>query len=206
MYLAVLPTILHSLLKAIVCKVISHLRSLGLRCEFTLRRHHCGRLLKSTFELLIGLFLDSLSVLELFDELHLQLLHLHDFLFLRSPHIVLVIHPVFMLSLNLLDTSSSVFFNLHRSQAFLLINDLILHAILLLHFKVRELLLLFILLLNYLGLLCFFPSRLEDSLLNFALFICSLLIDGVVLLGVHSLLLVLSLVVIDFLLKTQHGI
>ena len=166
-----------------------------------MRRHHGRWFLKSTFELLISLFLDSLSVLKLFNELHLQLFHLHDFLFLLSPHIVLVIHAVVMSSLYLLDTSRSVFFNLHRSQAFLLINDLILHAILLLHFKVRELLLLFILLLNYLSLLGLFPSRLKDSLLNFALFICSLLIDGVVLLGVHPLVLVLRLVVIDFLSK-----
>lgn len=178
------------------------MRSLGLWCEFSLRCHHGRWLLKSSFELLISLFLDSLSVLKLFDELHLQLFHLHDFLFLLSPHKVLVIHSIIVCSLNLLDTSLPVFFNLHRSQAFLLINDLILHAILLLHFKVRELLLLFILLLNYLRLLRLFPSRLKDSLLNFALFVSSLLIDRVVLLGVHPLLLVLRLVVIDFLLKT----
>lgn len=39
-------------------------------------------LLNSLLELGKGLFLDGLGVLELFDELHFNKLHLHDFLFL----------------------------------------------------------------------------------------------------------------------------
>lgn len=49
----------------------------------------------------------------------------------------------------------AVLFDLHCSQAFLLVNDLILHAVLLLVLEAIELLLLFVLLLMDIGLLGF---------------------------------------------------
>ena len=42
---------------------------------------YLSALLNSLLELGEGLFLDGLGVLELFDELHFNKLHLHDFLF-----------------------------------------------------------------------------------------------------------------------------
>ena len=104
-----------------------------------------------------------------------------------------------MLALHLLDAPLSVFFDLHGGQALLLIGDLVLHAILLLDLEMLELLFLFILLLDYLGLLGLLPLRLEDSLLNLALLVSSLLVQRVIVLGHHALVLVLHLVVIDFL-------
>ena len=67
----------------------------------------------------------------------------------------------------------------------------------------RELLFLFILVLDYLGLLGLFPFGLEDCLLHFAFLVCALLIDRVVVLGNHALMLVLHLVVVDFLRSKQ---
>jgi len=79
---------------------------------------------------------------------------------------------------------------------------LILHAVLLLNLEVIELLLLFVLLLDYLGLLSLFPSGLEDGFLNFSLFILTLLVDRVIVLGNHPLVFISVLIVIDF-LKTN---
>ena len=97
----------------------------------------------------------------------------------------------------------TVFFDFHRGQAFLLVYDLILHAIFLLVLKAIEFLLLFVLLLHDLRLLALLASRLEDSLLYLALFVSALLIQGVVVVGVHALMLILHLVVVDFLYR--HG-
>ncbi len=62
-----------------------------------------------------------------------------------------------------------------------------------------ELLFLFVLVLDYLGLLGLFPLGLEDGLLHLALLIGTLLVNCVVVLSHHSLLLILHLVVVDFL-------
>ena len=67
----------------------------------------------------------------------------------------------------------------------------------------RELLFLFVLVLDYLGLLSLFALRLEDGLLNLTLLVGALLIHRVVALGNHALLLILHLVVVDFLLKSK---
>ena len=104
-----------------------------------------------------------------------------------------------MVSLNLMHASLTIFLDLHCSHSLLLIHDLILHAVFLLDLEVLELLFLLILLLDYLGLLSLFPLRLEDGLLNFPLFISSLLVDRVVVLSDHALVLVSHLVVVNFL-------
>ena len=66
-----------------------------------------------------------------------------------------------------------------------------------------EFLLLLILLLNDLRLFGFFTPRLEDSFLNLALFVSTLLVEAVVVVRIHPLMLVLHLVVIDFLSETD---
>ena len=104
-----------------------------------------------------------------------------------------------MVSLNLMHASLTILLDLHCSHSLLLIHDLILHAVFLLDLEVLELLFLLILLLDYLGLLSLFPLRLEDGLLNFPLFISSLLVDRVVVLSDHALVLVSHLVVVNFL-------
>ena len=72
--------------------------------------------------------------------------------------------------------------------------------VLLLYLERVELLLLFVLLLDYLGLFGFLSSRLEDSLLNFSLLVLSLLVNRVVVLSNHPLLLILVLIIVDLLL------
>ena len=107
-----------------------------------------------------------------------------------------------MLSLHLLNASLAILLDLHRCQALLLVHDLILHAILLLDFKALELLLLLVLLLDNLGLFGFLASRLENGLLNLSLFIRTLLLNREIVLGDHSLVLILHLIVINFLLDS----
>ena len=142
-----------------------------------------------------------MSILELLDELHLELFHLHDFLLFLLAQVVLVVHAIVVLSLHLLQAPLAIFFNLHRSQSLLLVHNLILHAILLLHLEALELLFLLVLLLNHLGLLGFLAPGLEDGLLHFSLLIGSLLLDREVLLGDHALIFILHLIVVDFLSK-----
>lgn len=104
-----------------------------------------------------------------------------------------------MLALNLLDAALAILLDLHGSEALLLIDDLILHAVLLLDLKMLELLFLVVLLLDDLGLLGLFALRLEDGLLHLALLVLPLPVDRVVVLSDHPLVLVLHLVVVDFL-------
>ena len=103
----------------------------------------------------------------------------------------------------MLGAALTVLFNLHRSQAFLLIHNLILHTILLLMLEAIKLLLLLVLLLYNLGLFGFLTPGLENSLLYLAFLISTLLVEAIVVVSIHSLLFVLHLVVVDFLHKTD---
>ena len=101
----------------------------------------------------------------------------------------------------MLNAALSILLDLHGSQTLLLVDDLILHAVFLLDLKVLELLFLFVLLLDDLGLLGLFTLRLEDGLLDLALLLLALPVDRVVVLRNHPLVLVLNLVVVNFLQK-----
>ena len=116
---------------------------------------HLRGLLKGALQLLIRLLLHSLSVLEFFDELHLELLHLHDLLFFLLAQVFFVADAVFVCLLHLLDSPVSVFLNFHLSDSLLLVHNLILHAVFLLNLEVVELLFLVVLLLDHLRLLSF---------------------------------------------------
>ena len=83
----------------------------------------------------------------------------------------------------------------------MLVYNLILQAILLFYLEVLELLLLFILLLYDFRLLRLFTLRLEDGLLDFSLFILTLLSVGVVVLSGHLLVFVCHLILKNFLDK-----
>jgi len=145
--------------------------------NFVAVSHCCGGLLQCALQLLVSLFLNCLSILQLFDQLHLQLLHLHHFLFLLSSQVVLVVNTVIVVLLDLVDASLAIFLDFHRSQALLLVHDLILHAVLLLNLKALELLFLFVLLLYHFGLLGFLALGLEDGFLHFAFLIGALLVQ-----------------------------
>ena len=175
--------------------------SLGARVRSRLSEgsHHGRRLFQCTLQLLVSVLLHCLRILEFLDELHLELLHLHDFFFFLLAQVVLVVHAIVVLPLHLLQAPLAIFFNLHRSQTLLLVHNLILHAILLLDLEALELLFLLVLLLDDLRLLGLFSSGLENGLLHFAFLICTLLLDREVVLGYHALAFVLHLVVVDFL-------
>ena len=190
---------------AVSCFFSCALISLGARVRSRLSEgsHHGRWLFQCTLQLLVSVLLHCLSILELLDELHLELFHLHDFLLFLLAQVVLVVHAIVMLSLHLLQAPLAIFFNLHRSQSLLLVHNLILHAILLLHLEALELLFLLVLLLNHLGLLGFLAPGLEDGLLHFSLLVGSLLLDREVLLGDHALIFILHLIVVDFLSKKR---
>ena len=188
----------------------AHLSSLGgagVRGRLSERGHHGGGFLERPLKLLVGILLDYLSVLEFLDELHLKLLHLHDFFLLLLSEVVLVVHAFVVGPLHLLKAPLAVLFNLHRRQSFLLIHDLILHAVFLLDLEALELLFLLVLLLDDLGLFGLFAARLENGLLHFAFFVGALFLDREVILGDHALVFVLHLVVVDFLkqVTTKKG-
>ena len=105
--------------------------------------------------------------------------------------------------MHLLDTHDFAFafvFNLHRRQAFLLIDNLVLHSVFLFNLKIHVSFLLVVLTADDLGLLSLLLLRQKDCFLNFPLFILSLLVQHIVLLGHIPLALILNLVVINFLL------
>ncbi len=176
---------------------------LPLSLSFVVGGHHGWGFLECALQLLVCILLHCLCVLQLLNELHLELLHLHYFFLFLASQVVFIVDAVIMVSLDIWDASLTIFFNLHWGKAFLLVHNLILHAILLLDLKVLELFLLFILLLLDLRLLSFFTFGLKDSLLNFTLFVSSVLIDRIILLCNEALMLVLNLVIVDF-LKTKQ--
>jgi len=101
--------------------------------------------------------------------------------------------------LHIHNTALALLLNLHLSQAFLLVNDLVLHAVLLLNLEIHVSLLLVVLAANDLGLLGLLLLREEDSFLHLPLLILTLLVEHVVLLREVSLAFVLLLVIVDFL-------
>ena len=163
------------------------------------RQHHCAWLLECLLEFLVSLLLDGLGVLELLDELHLQLLHLHDLVLLLLSDHLFVGHTVLVLSLDVEDFSLPLLLNLHGGEAFLLIDDLVLHPVLLLDLEELVSLLLVVLASNYLGLFRFFSLRQEDGFLNLLLLFLSLLVQSIVVLRLHDGALFLDSIVIDFL-------
>jgi len=102
-------------------------------------------------------------------------------------------------SLNAHDAPLTVVLNLHLGQTFLLINDLVLHTVLLFDLKIHVALLLIVLAANYLRLLSFLLFGQEDSLLHFALLVLALFVEHVILLAYITLPFVLDLIIIDFL-------
>ncbi len=97
------------------------------------------------------------------------------------------------------DATLAVVLNLHLGQPFLLIDDLVFHAVLLFDFKIHVPFLLIVLTANDLGLLSLLLFRQEYSLLHFALLILALFVEHVVLLAHIALPFVLDLIIVDFL-------
>ena len=81
----------------------------------------------------------------------------------------------------------------------MLIDNLVLHPVLLLNFEVLVALFLIILTPNNLRLFSFFSLRQENGLLDLFLFVLTLLVECIVILRLQSCVLILHLVVIDFL-------
>ena len=77
------------------------------------------------FEFLISFFLNVLSPLQLFDQLHLQHLHLHHLLLLDLADAVLLVHLPLELPLYTLNPSPLVLLDLELAESLLLVNELV---------------------------------------------------------------------------------
>ena len=101
---------------------------------------------------------------------------MHDLFLLLLAHTLLNGDLVLMDPLDAHDAPLAVVLNLHLGQPFLLIDDLIFHAVLLFDLKIHVPLLLIVLTTNDLRLLSFLLFRQEDSLLHFALLVLALFV------------------------------
>ena len=160
---------------------------------------HLGGLAECLLELGVSLFLDSLCVLQLLDEFHLEELHLHDLLLLDLANAALILQLTVHVPLDRGDPPLSVFLNFQLSEPLLLVDQLVLHLVVLFCLELNLLAALLELLLDGLSLLCLLPLGEEYGLLDLALFVLSLLLKDVVALAAHLLALNVHLQVHNFL-------
>ena len=141
------------------------------------------RFLQCALELLVCLLLDGLRVLEFLDELHLDALHIQNFILLLSAHNVLNLHLVVLVAVGQAELASLLLFLLHLSEALLLVDDLVLHFVLSLDLELVVADLLLVLSTLHLCLLGLFSLGQVDRFLDFLLLVGALLLDHVVLVG-----------------------
>jgi hypothetical protein len=140
-----------------------------------------GGLLKRALQLLVGLLLDRLGVLQLLDQLHLDALHVQHLVLLVGARDVLLLHLHVLVAVREAHLAALLFFLLHLGEALLLVHDLVLHFVFGfdLELVVADLLLVLSALdLRLLGLL---RPREVDCLLHLALLVGTLLLNHVVL-------------------------
>ena len=144
-------------------------------------------LLERTFELLVGLLLDGLRVLEFLNQLHLDALHIQNLVFLLVAQRILMRHLVLVAALRHAHLAARLLILLHLGQALLLVDDLVLHLVLGLNLELVVPDLLLVLRPLDFGLLGLLRLRKVDGLLDLPLFFSALFLDHVVLVGVVTL-------------------
>ena len=135
---------------------------------------HHGSVIDSILKFYVCLLLNSLGILQLFDQLHLKHLHLHNFSLLLSYNLFLFSDLPGDVLPSLLLLFASELFDLGSLYLFLLLLNLCLHVVLLGHLVVELLLPLLALQVDELGLLGFFLLVHHDGIFYFALFYVSL--------------------------------
>jgi len=157
-------------------------------------------LAKSLLKIQISLFLNSLSVLQSLDEFHFKFLHLGNFIHLDVPKLILTITSLSMVLSSHHHFSSLFFLKFHLSKSLRLKANLVFHLVFLLYSEVVLSLLLLILLSYHFSLFCFFFFLQQKCILNFLLFIITLLGYHIVILAQLSFLFIIKLNIKDFLL------
>ena len=132
-----------------------------------------------------------MCVLYLLDELHFNALHIHDLFFFGLAEAVFNVGLVGLAALGHHDLSLAFLLDLHLGKTLLLVDDLVLHLVLGLHFELLVPPLLLVLSLYYFCLLRLLLLRQVDCFLNFPFFFLSLLVYHVVLSRLIALLFVL---------------
>jgi len=130
---------------------------------------------------LVGLLLYCLCVLNLLDKLHFDPLHIHDLFFFGLAEAIFNVGFIGLAALGHHDLSLAFLIDLHLGKTLLLVDDLILHLVLGLHFEILVAALLLVLRLYYFRLLCLLLLRQVNRLLHFSLFLLPLLVHHVVL-------------------------
>ena len=132
-----------------------------------------------------------MCVLYLLDELHFNALHIHDLFFFGLAEAVFNVGLVGLAALGHHDLSLAFLLDLHLGKTLLLVDDLVLHLVLGLHFELLVPPLLLVLSLYYFCLLRLLLLGQVDCFLNFPFFFLSLLVYHVVLSRLIALLFVL---------------
>jgi len=122
-----------------------------------------------------------LCVLNLLDKLHFNALHIHDLFFFGLAEAIFNVGFIGLAALGHHDLSLAFLIDLHLGKTLLLVDDLILHLVLGLHFEILVAALLLVLRLYYFRLLCLLLLRQVNRLLHFSLFLLPLLVHHVVL-------------------------
>ena len=135
--------------------------------------------------------MDGLGVLQALDQLHLEFLHLGHLVHLDVPKGIFFGAAFLVVSLRIHLLSPFLLFDLHLSKSLRLQADLVFHFVFLLDSEHILPLLLFILLLDHLGLLGLFLLLQEEGVLDLSLLVVSLLRQHVVVLAHLPLLLLL---------------
>ena len=122
-----------------------------------------------------------MCVLNLLDKLHFNALHIHDLFFFGLAEAIFNVGFIGLAALGHHDLSLAFLIDLHLGKTLLLVDDLILHLVLGLHFEILVAALLLVLRLYYFRLLCLLLLRQVNRLLHFSLFLLPLLVHHVVL-------------------------
>ena len=121
-----------------------------------IRRSHYWSIIYSFFKLSVSLFLNSLSVLQFFNQFHLKHFHLHHLCFLLSNQLFFFCYffcDFFSCSIKFLFTE---FFNFCSLNSFLLLLNSVFHFFFLFFLHEDLVMTIFLLFSNELGLLSFF--------------------------------------------------
>lgn len=89
-----------------------------------------GWFLQGALQLLVGLLLDSLRVLQFLNQLHLDAFHIQNFVLLLLAHGVFEMGAILLVTLSHGELAALLLLHLHLGEALLLVHDLVLHFVL----------------------------------------------------------------------------
>ena len=178
------------MLLLLLCQVrltVVHVRITTHAAIVVVHRHDCALLIDCLFKLRVRLLLDGLCILQLFDQLHLEHLHLHDLLLFLLDHSFLLGNLSRNFLSSLIDLLFAELFDLNSLNTLLLLHGSVLELLFSHLISNRLLVSSLMLLVNKFGLLGFLFLLEHDRLSNLHLFILTVSAHSSQLLSVHFL-------------------